>query len=298
MLMSHRSYCFTLNNYVDADLSRLVALGRSNSVSYLVYGKEIGKSGTQHLQGLVCYKRGRKCKLAKDDIGKRSHIEPMRGTHQEASDYCKKDGDFAEYGTIPSPGKRTDIEDLVQRARDSKSITTIADEYPNLFIRHASGIRSWFHTASILQPRSWKSEVTVLFGHPGTGKSKLAWESASAIGRVYYKPNGEWWDGYDSHESVIIDDFYGNYPFHDLLKCLDRYPHKVPIKGGFAEFVPKYIWITSNRAASTWYNWEKVGEASALLRRIDTYTYFDKHGRRSSGTDYEIAQGLQPPVDI
>ena len=64
-------------------------------------------------------------------------------------------------------------------------------------------------------------------------------------GRIYYKPRGDWWDGYKQHECVIIDDFYGWIKYDDLLKICDRYPYQVPVKGSFEQFTSKYIWITS-----------------------------------------------------
>ena len=44
-------YCFTLNNYGPEDLSEICERLRSSS-NYFIIGKEIGESGTPHLQ---CY---------------------------------------------------------------------------------------------------------------------------------------------------------------------------------------------------------------------------------------------------
>lgn len=101
-----RSWCFTLNNYVEADIARLRFLG--SSVSYLVFGREVGDSGTPHLQGYVVFNR--KCALssAKRSVGDRAHLEVTRGSPEQASDYCKKDGVFEEFGTLPVQGKRSD----------------------------------------------------------------------------------------------------------------------------------------------------------------------------------------------
>lgn len=30
---------------------------------------------------------------------------------------------------------------------------------------------------------------------------------------------------------MVIDDFYGWIPYDEMLRVMDRYPHKVPIKG-------------------------------------------------------------------
>ena len=44
-----RAYCFTLNNYTEEEYQSII----NTKYDYLVVGKEIGESGTPHLQGFV-----------------------------------------------------------------------------------------------------------------------------------------------------------------------------------------------------------------------------------------------------
>ena len=64
---------------------------------------------------------------------------------------------------------------------------------------------------------------------------------------VYRKASDtKWWPGYDCHEEVIIDDFRDSWwPITYMLDLLDRYETKVETKGGYRQFVPKKIIITS-----------------------------------------------------
>ena len=95
-------------------------------------------------------------------------------------------------------------------------------------------------------------------------------------GSVYYKPRGEWWDGYDNQKTVIIDDFYGWMKYDELLRIMDRYPHRVPIKGGYINFTSEYLTFTSNISPNDWYHgeWFKEWEQKALERRIDCIECF------------------------
>lgn len=118
-------------------------------------------------------------------------------------------------------------------------------------------------------------KVIVYIGETGAGKSRTAAEVASD-GTTYYKPRGEWWDGYQQQNTVIIDDFYGWIKYDEILKICDRYPYQVPIKGGYEQFTSKRIIITSNEPIENWYkgDWYKEEQLKALKRRIDIYEYF------------------------
>jgi len=67
----------------------------------MVVGNEVGENGTKHLQGFVVYQTRTRFATVKSQLP-RAHIEKMAGTPIQASDYCKKDGNFEEFGTLPS----------------------------------------------------------------------------------------------------------------------------------------------------------------------------------------------------
>lgn len=104
-----RHWCFTLNNYDDEAIERIAGL--EGHVTYLVYGKEVGASGTPHLQGFVTFPDRVRRATAIDKIGQ-AHFTVARFNDQAIA-YCKKDGDFVEFGTPPKgPGRRNDLEDF------------------------------------------------------------------------------------------------------------------------------------------------------------------------------------------
>lgn len=104
-----RHWCFTLNNYTDDDIERLNALDQE--VDYLIYGKEVGASGTPHLQGFVTFRTRIRRRSAIEKIGQ-AHFSIARNIDQ-AIEYCKKEGDFVEVGNRPrGQGSRSDLDDF------------------------------------------------------------------------------------------------------------------------------------------------------------------------------------------
>lgn len=142
-----RRWVFTLNNYAPADEARLAALGASEAIRYLVYGREIGSSGTPHLQGFVVYSTPKRLRAAKRALGGNPHVEAARGTSIQAAAYCKKDGDFEEFGAVPGPeqGRRNDFQELKDWVLEQPTKPTaamVAREHPALFIKYGR-IMEW-----------------------------------------------------------------------------------------------------------------------------------------------------------
>lgn len=102
--MSAKNWCFTLNNYSENDIMLIERSFEDGHFNYVVYGKEVGENGTPHLQGYVqCKKKLRMAQL-KQMIGARVHLEVARGTASQASDYCKKEGNFTVFGNLVTKG--------------------------------------------------------------------------------------------------------------------------------------------------------------------------------------------------
>jgi len=108
-----RSWCFTLNNYTDEDISRInIIVDNNNGVGYLIYGKEVGESGTPHLQGFISMKRRTRMATVKSLIGGNPHLEVSRNVNASI-EYCKKEGEWVEFGSMQSrQGQRSDLDDF------------------------------------------------------------------------------------------------------------------------------------------------------------------------------------------
>jgi hypothetical protein len=95
-----RAWCYTINNYTQVDESRLL----SRDVKGHACGREVGESGTPHLQGVVyCHEKSTLSHM-KTVIGQTAHLEVMRGTWEQARTYALKDGDIlVDSGEGPKP---------------------------------------------------------------------------------------------------------------------------------------------------------------------------------------------------
>lgn len=80
---------FTLNNYTDEHIHRLIAMGDD---WFYVIGKEVGQSGTPHLQGTIWHKRNIPFDLKTMSILiPNSHLERVM-YFENAIGYCLKEG--------------------------------------------------------------------------------------------------------------------------------------------------------------------------------------------------------------
>lgn len=274
-----KDWCFTLNNYTEEDVNRLSGLIGGDELCYMVYGREVGESGTPHLQGFLQLSRKKTMAGVKKLLGSNTiHLERRRGTPTEASDYCKKEGNYVEHGTLEretGAGHRSDLVEIQTAIRNGASLADIADSHFGQFVRYHKGIS--LYMALRTQQRSWRTQAIWFWGRTGSGKSKLAFEESNALcgGSVCYVGDSslKWFDPYRGEKGIVLDDFDGTAPVPVLLRLLDRYPYRVPIKGGFVECCPRIVWITSNRSPEELYG--SHFQFDALMRRIDEVRHFE-----------------------
>ena len=169
MTSRYRHWTFTLNNYIEDDIIEL----RSTApfCKYLVYGKEVGDSGTPHLQGFVSFSNARQVKVLHNWFNRRAHWEVARNP-RKAAQYCKKDGDFEEFGGDPDElfrgqGKRSDIyslRDCINNGeRDRKKLR---QDYPDVCAKYPNFVSQLLldqvPTSQVENHplRGWQSELT------------------------------------------------------------------------------------------------------------------------------------------
>jgi hypothetical protein len=262
-----RVACFTIFDYNDYVVERL--RNYATECRYLVFGHEIAPSTNEpHLQCFVCWETSHSIIKFHDTIWetKEFHIETkLKGTHQQAADYCKKEGNFEEFGTLPRQGERTDWCVAVDQLKSGTPVEEVVESQPQLLpcIRALQT----FKTLS-LKPQHRDIKVFVLWGDAGSGKSRWAYDNYPGL---YSKPDGKWWDGYTGQTTILLDDFYGYIPHADLLKVLDRYPYQAEVKNGYVHAQWTTVIITSNKHPREWY---LKGLTPALKRRLHKIFFY------------------------
>lgn len=101
-----RGFCFTINNYTVLDMAQLIIM--TDRCRFLICGFEVGTdNNVPHIQGYVYFTNQKYIREVSNYIP-RAHIEVARANGSKAyrrADYCKKDGDFWEFGEEPHPGE-------------------------------------------------------------------------------------------------------------------------------------------------------------------------------------------------
>lgn len=256
-----RNVCFTAWTNIEYD---------KEYMRYLVVGEEVCPStGKIHFQGYVEFWRAFDFGVVKRLLSKESHLEERKGTALEASEYCKKDNKFKEYGTLSRQGHRSDLDRVICNVEEGLPMREIAYNNPAEYIKYHKGIEKYKNL--LIKPRNWVTEVIVLWGKTGTGKSRKAREITQDYW-VWTPQRGSWFDGYEGHEHVIMEEFRGQLPLGMLLSLTDRYECPVQVKGGMVEFCPKRIVITSPKHPRDWYEDCATDKIDQLLRRVTNVT--------------------------
>lgn len=270
---SAKRWTFTLNNYTEDEYTQIISSLEASS-EYSIVGKEIGDSGTPHLQGFTILSR--RCNLShvRNLLGPRLHLEIARGTPRQNRLYCSKDGNFAESGTLPGRTAGKSRDELATEFRSAvrsgnTGLVQFSESNPGSW--YFNGHNLLRNSLAIAQPIS-RPDISVewVHGDPGVGKSRYAHEK---LPEAFIKdPRTKWWSGYLLEKSVIIDDFGPNgIDINHLLRWFDRYKCIVESKGGMIPLHADTFIVTSNFEPSDCFK-DKDGvfhpQMDALYRRI------------------------------
>lgn len=245
---------------------------------YVVNGNEVGEEGTKHIQGYVKFAHPITFSRAKQFLGDRAHIEMQRGNDCQAAEYCKKEGDFWEYGKVPVRKKNQQEmskerwNEVITLAEEGK-MQELREKHPYVYLAHGAKLMSLRIRKAEILDGELQHEWWV--GKSGTGKSK-EFHNKYKAGDYYFKPLNKWWDGYRDEEIVLIEEIG---PPHECLAThfklwCDRYPFSGEVKGGIMQGIrPKKVIVISN------YEIEEVftrsQDSEPMKRRFKIKRFYD-----------------------
>jgi len=252
-----RNWSWTLNNYTEEEFKHIKDTSEADEgLSYGIAGKEIGEQRTPHLQGYFRFTNPRSLRGVKERYGTRLHLEKSRGTPHQNRTYCAKDGDIWEKGVLGGgQGSRTDLVDIKEAIDEGLDEKSLAQDY---FSKWCVYRRSFEAYRKLIAPKERRTNLQVecIYGPSGSGKTRYVHDYADVAGEQLWISDGsKWFDGYSGQRYVLFDDFDGSgeLGFRYLLRLLDIYPVQVQVKGGYVDWVPMKIFITSNKHYRLWY---------------------------------------------
>lgn len=269
--------------------------------------------GAYHVHLAVSFDKAKRVKAVADLLGK-AHVEPMRGTKEQACDYIDKNEPYTEKGEevlvkfgertkiTDNSGLRVDIDAIRHDIIDGKITATNLDEYILVHAKtetQARLIESTYNRA--MQAKAGElRDVKVIYveGETGSGKTRGAYERYTDIFKASVSNKTSFpFNGYRGQKVLLLDELrQGVFTPAELFQILDRYPLQVDIKGGRFPAMWETVVITTAMPLDQWYTNEDKGQDNnrkQLLRRISSH-YTAEGGK---WRDYSAADAFQDISD-
>lgn len=263
-----RTWDFTLNNYTEEEVALFTRW--ASDVNKMTVSKEVGDTGTPHLQGRITFKRMYRMAALKKQVP-RAHWEVTKASADHL--YVMKVGsEVIVQVDNRAQGKRSDLDDACDLVKKSigatRPLKELAKQMPKTYVRFHKGFEALAN--ELVEDRTEVPTVTVLYGPTGCGKSRGAREILGEDTPCCWAPaQREWFDGYCGQKNFVFEEFRGQLPYSMMLNLLDRYTASVQVKGGMRRFVATNIVITSPMHPSEWYkNLAANDKIDQLMRRI------------------------------
>ena len=270
-----RSWCFTIFDMTDHWPEMM-----KEGIKYLcVQGEESPETKKFHWQGFMQTSENITMKMAQRLLAPYAatmHMEAMKGTPEQARDYCKKvetmivpPREFGEF--CKGRGHRTDLEYVAGIVKKGGTMLDVIEAAPATFVRYHRGLEK-LEDLMMIKHEKKAPRVEWFVGPPGAGKSYAAKQENPG---AFWKSPGWWWDGYmpTIHKTVVIDEWTPDDKMgaQFLLRILDENKVNVEPKGRSVPFLAEKIVITSNYEPE---NAVPAAQVGPLLRRINQIRRF------------------------
>lgn len=274
-----RCYVFTINNYDKMEVNVIPDLQAKlkERAKYFVMGKEVGEQGTPHLQGFVWFKNQLVFNTVKEIFSEcRAHIEVARGTAFQAATYCKKDGNFEEWGVPPvSQGEKGELGAIAQKEKWSEirdlakegKMSEILEQYPREGIASYRTLKMLRHDFRPVPDTLQVLDNYWFYGLSGAGKTRRVEREFPGY---YDHLLDKWWDDYDGEETVLYDDIgpWNKELGTELKRIAGNKPARVQIKGTSTLVRPKRIVVTSQYRIDDIWDIKDQATRDAIHRRF------------------------------
>ena len=134
--MRRRNFCITYNNYLPETLGTLKTL---ECIKYAIFGKEVGASGTPHLQGYVQLHNAKTIVALQKILQSKKlkcAIQVARGNWQQNVTYCSKDSDVTEWGIPKKQGSRTDLKKFYADIKAGKGDVYLQENHTAAYCKY------------------------------------------------------------------------------------------------------------------------------------------------------------------
>lgn len=284
------------------------------AANYYVFGKEIAPStGQKHWQGYVQFHTQRTGTSILKLFPKGVHLERAMGDAIQNKDYCTKDDkDPLTHGTprLRAEANRTNgastIRALMEMVREGATDLECMEVHPTGWVLYSKQLREY---RKMIRPnRDWVTEVVVVTGKTGTGKTR----AANADGAQFVDFRYPFTTGYNGENDVVVfDDFHWKkMPITYALRLTDRYQMEIECKGGLVNWCPRRIYFTSNIPLEDWWPEATQEHRDAFRRRVTKHIelenevtpkeffqrFLQRHGRSpSAGPPHKRTKQSGPP---
>jgi len=247
-------------------------------ITYLI-ASEKHQDGTPHIHAYLHMSK-------KLDLRKHEKLDAIGGKHgnyqscrspKNVMQYCIKGGDQAnwianfdvERKLAAMTGKHKYFATELIKAK--RPLGEMLQEMPEMAI-HAKAYKYAMDVVDTYEKKFERKEAPtclVFYGPPGGGKTYHAKRFHESF---YAKPKGDWWQGYDHQQVVILDEFdKSKMSADELLTLLSEMPMQVPTKGGFVDFNSPTVILIGTTDPENWFDnfiWPQ------FERRIKEIRYF------------------------